>query len=138
MTEQGRVATVNGDRVWVMQDHFANGKVQCFGCMRKKECFAAKGLVEALNPHNFDLQAGSLVETELPARGIVLEALIAFLPLLAGFFLGWVFPALIMKSASSPARAFAGVVGLGVFGILSYLYHRRHPVKTIHQVSKVL
>ncbi|MDR2071595.1 MAG: hypothetical protein LBP81_09305, partial [Treponema sp.] len=63
MKETGRVLSVAGDLVTVLQDASA----ACFGCMNQ-ECRREQGIITAENRMGLPLRAGQVVETEFPLK----------------------------------------------------------------------
>jgi sigma-E factor negative regulatory protein RseC len=139
MIETGRISAMEGGVITVQQDSFSSFKNSeaCFGCMNK-ECKEKQGFITASNPLNLPLETGQQVETEMSPKMILAQGIFALLPPLAGFITGFLLAGRLFPSFGEPAKAFGGVLLMfaGAFGF--YFYRRRHPVKVLPRVVRIV
>jgi positive regulator of sigma E activity len=139
MTETGRISAIEGNIITVQQDSFSTLKKSeaCSSCLNH-ECKEKQGFATVSNPLNLPLERGMQVETEMPPKTILGQGALAFLPPLAGFIAGFLLVGWIFPSFGDPGKAFGGVILMfaGAFGF--YFYRKRHPVKALPRVVRVL
>ncbi|AEF81576.1 positive regulator of sigma(E), RseC/MucC superfamily [Leadbettera azotonutricia ZAS-9] len=139
MIETGRISAIAGSTITVQQDAFSSFKNSeaCFGCMNQ-ECKEKQGYISVSNPLKLPLEIGSQVETEISPKMILGQAFFALIPPLAGFIAGFLLAGLIFPSIGDPGKAFGGVILMfaGAFGF--YFYRKRHPVKVLPRVVRIL
>ena len=133
MTEKGRVREINGDLVIVATDMSAT----CFGCMNQ-ECKSQGGIIKAENPNALPLKTGQLVELEAPGKGIVGQALAAFLPPALSFITGFLLIRYLFPKAGEGAAAAISVVILFATAYIIYRIRKSKPVKNEFLITRVL
>jgi sigma-E factor negative regulatory protein RseC len=137
MIETGRISAIEGGVITVQQDSSLKNTEACSGCLNQ-ECKDKQGFISASNPLNLPLETGQEVETEMSPKMILGQAFFALLPPLAGFIAGFFITGLFFPSFGDPGKAFGGIILMfaGAFGF--YFYRRRHPVKVLPRVVRIL
>jgi sigma-E factor negative regulatory protein RseC len=131
--ETGRVLTVTGDAVTILQDTSA----ACFGCMNQ-ECRRKQGIVIAENKTSLPLSAGCLVETEFPLKTALVQGLSLLLPPLLACAIAYLASGLPSPVPNDPVRAAIGAAALFATGFALYFYRRNRPFNHRPVIVRVL
>jgi positive regulator of sigma E activity len=103
-----------------------------------KGCHKRGVLAAAENRDALPLKPGQLVETGQAPRGLLLQGLGAFLPLVLGFIAGYAVVHALFPAAGEGARAAGGALCLFAGGTLAFLFRRRYPAKEITRIKRVI
>ena len=115
MTEKGRVREIQGSRVTVVTDCEA----ACFGCM-KTECKEKNSFIEAENSFSLPLEIGQEVEVTARTASLFNQALIALVPPVISFTLGYLLTRFFFPGAGEGTAAFAGIFFLFLAAFIVY------------------
>jgi len=134
MTETGKVREVREKTVIVAPDRGA----ACFGCMAS-DCKSGAGLITAENSAGLPLETGQTVEVCTVNASLLSQALVALLPPILGFVLGFnlsrfVFP----FTAPDGASAGMGVLFLFAAAFVVYLVRKKHPANQAYKITKII
>ena len=135
MTETGKVREVREKTVIVAPDR---GDA-CFGCMNA-ECKGGVGLITAENPGGLPLKTGQTVEVATINASLLSQALVALLPPILGFLLGFNLSRLVFPFPTAPDGASAGMGVLFLFAaaFVVYLVRKKHPAGKGYRVTKII
>jgi sigma-E factor negative regulatory protein RseC len=135
MTETGKVHEVKENLVIVAPDKSA----ACFGCMNH-ECKSGSGFITAENPAGLSLKTGQTVEVAAHSASLLSQALIALLPPILGFLLGFnlsgvVFP---FPTESDGASVGMGLLFFFAAAFVVYLVRKKHPASRGYKVTRII
>ena len=135
MTETGRVREVREKTVIVAPDRGA----ECFGCMAS-DCRNGAGLITAENPEGLPLETGQTVEVVTVNASLLSQALVALLPPILGFVLGFNLSRLVFPFPTAPdgASAGMGVIFLFAAAFVVYLIRKKHPANQAYKITKII
>jgi positive regulator of sigma E activity len=135
MTETGKVREVREKTVIVAPERGA----ECFGCMAS-ECKGGAGLITAENPEGLPLKTGQTVEVVTVNASLLGQALIALLPPILGFLLGFNLTRLVFPFPTAPDGASAGMGVLFLFAaaFVVYLVRKKHPAGKGYMVTRII
>ena len=133
MTETGKVRELREKTVIVLPDRSA----ACFGCMNH-ECRSGAGLITAENPASLPLKTGQTVEVVTQGASLLGQALIALLPPILGFLLGFNLTRLAFPEAADGASAGIGVIFLFAAAFAVYFVRKKHPASKGYEVKRIL
>ena len=135
MTETGKVREVREETVIVAPDR-GDG---CFGCMNS-ECKNGAGFITAENPEGLSLKTGQIVEVCTVNASLLGQTLIALLPPILGFLLGFNLSRLVFPFPTAPDGASAGMGLLFLFAaaFVVYLIRKKHPAGKGYKITRVL
>jgi sigma-E factor negative regulatory protein RseC len=133
MIERGYIETVQGSTVTVKQER----GISCFGCMNQ-ECKQTQGIITAHNGTGKELQPGQLVETDIPASSVIVQALTALLPPFLGFAALFVVSGRVLPGLPESARAALGALGLFAVSFALYRYRRKSPPRRGPEIIRSL
>jgi len=134
MTETGKVREVREKTVIVAPDR-SDG---CFGCMNA-ECRSGAGFITAENPAGLPLKTGQIVEVVTINASLLSQALIALLPPILGFLLGFNLSRLVFPfTAPDGAAAGMGVLFLFAAAFIVYFVRKKHPAGKGYRVTKII
>jgi positive regulator of sigma E activity len=125
----GQVHAIDAGRVVIAEKSGA-----CFGCM-KQDCGTKPRFFTVENALNLPLSVGQLVETGVPRRVVVLQALAALLPPFAGFIALFALTGAFALTES--ARAASGICGLFLAAFITYRIRKRFPTKKSPRILRV-
>jgi len=140
MTETGKVREVKENLVIVAPDRSA----ECFGCMKaggvNAGCKSCAGFITAENPAGLPLKTGQTVEVSTRGSSLLGQALIALLPPIFGFLLGFNLSGVIFPFPTAPDGAAAGMGVLFLFAaaFVVYLVRKKHPAGKGYRVTRVI
>ena len=115
VTEKGRVRAIQEGRVTVVTDCEA----ACFGCM-KTECKGKAGFIEAENSFSLPLEIGQEVEVTARTASLFNQALIALMPPVLSFTLGYLLTRFLFPGTGEGVAAFAGIFFLFLAALIVY------------------
>jgi positive regulator of sigma E activity len=135
MTETGKVREVREKTVIVAPDRGA----ACFGCMAS-DCKSGAGLITAENPAGLSLKTGQTVEVCTVNASLLNQALVALLPPILGFVLGFNLSRLVFPFPTAPdgASAGMGVIFLFAAAFVVYFIRRKHPAAQGYRVTRII
>jgi sigma-E factor negative regulatory protein RseC len=135
MTETGKVREVREKTVIVAPDRSA----ACFGCLNS-ECKSGAGLITAENPEGLPLKTGQTVEVVTVNASLLSQALVALLPPILGFVLGFNLSRLVFPFPTAPDGASAGMGVLFLFAaaFIVYLIRKKHPAGKGYRVTHII
>jgi sigma-E factor negative regulatory protein RseC len=135
MTETGKVRELRENLVVVAPDRSAG----CFGCMNQ-ECKNRSGLITAENPEGLSLREGQTVEVGVAGASLLSQALIAFLPPILGFLLGFNLSRLVFPFPTAPDGASVGMGLLFLFAaaFIVYLVRKKRPAGSGYRVTRII
>jgi positive regulator of sigma E activity len=134
MTETGKVREVREKTVIVAPER-GDG---CLGCMNA-ECRSGAGFITAENPDGLLLKTGQTVEVCTVNASLLSQALIALLPPILGFLLGFNLSRLVFPfTAPDGASAGMGVIFLFAAAFVVYLIRKKHPADKGYKVTRIL
>jgi sigma-E factor negative regulatory protein RseC len=133
MTETGKVREVRENLVVVLPDR----SVACFGCMNA-ECRSGAGFITAENPAGLPLREGQTVEVNTVNASLLSQALIALLPPILGFLLGFNLTGLLFPFPTAPDGASVGMGLLFLFAaaFVVYLVRKKRPAGRGYKVTR--
>ena len=145
MTETGKVRELREKLVIVAPERSA----ECFGCMNHvgmyaegihAGCKSGAGFITAENPAGLSLKTGQTVEVCTVNSSLLSQALIALLPPILGFLLGFNLSRLVFPFPTAPDGASAGMGILFLFAaaFVVYLIRKKHPASRGYKVTRIL
>ena len=144
MTETGIVREVKEKTVIVAPDRSA----ACFGCMNvgmnagsiHAGCRSGAGFITAENPGGLSLRTGQTVEVVSSSASLLSQALIALLPPILGFLLGFNLSRLVFPFPTAPDGASAGMGLLFLFAaaFVVYFVRKKHPAAQGYKVTRII
>jgi len=135
MTETGKVREVREKTAIVAPDK-SDG---CFGCMNA-DCRSGAGFITAENPAGLPLKTGQTVEVVTVNASLLSQALIALLPPILGFLLGFNLSRIVFPFPTAPDGASAGMGLLFLFAAAFVVYRirKKHPAGKGYKVTKII
>ena len=135
MTEIGMVREVRENLVIVAPERSA----ACFGCMNH-DCKSGAGFITAENPAGLSLKTGQTVEVCAVNASLLSPALIALLPPILGFLLGFNLTSLVFPFPTAPDGASVGMGLLFLFAaaFVVYFVRKKHPAGRGYKVTRIL
>ena len=133
MTETGIIRAVKGNLAVISPDKSA----ACFGCMNL-ECKSGSGHITAENPVALPLETGQKVEIEAPGISLMQQAIIAFLPPIMAFIVGFFLTRQLFPEAGEGAAAFAGLILLFTAAFVVYMVRKKSNAKSGFYITRIL